>query len=110
MAMDESIDTVIIGAGQGGLSASYFLKQRGLGHAILEKAGQPGNSWRGQRWDSFTFVSPNWNFQLSGGGYDVLDPDGYMTRDQLVHRFEMYVEKNQLPITYNSRVTSVRLL
>jgi putative flavoprotein involved in K+ transport len=79
-AMVESIETLIIGAGQAGLSTSYFLKQQGCDHIILDMASQPGNSWRNQRWDSFTFVSPNWNFQLPGGDYDGLDPDGFMTR------------------------------
>jgi putative flavoprotein involved in K+ transport len=107
-AMVESIETVIIGAGQAGLSAGYILKQYGLEYIILERAGKPGDSWRSQRWDSFTFVSPNWTFQLPGGEYDGLEPDGFMTRDQLVDRFDAYVEKYQQPITYNTRVTSIR--
>ena len=105
--MVESIDTVIIGAGHAGLSTSYILKQRGREHVILDKASKPGDSWRSQRWDSFTFVSPNWNFRLPGGEYDGPDPDGFMTRDELVGRFDKYVEKNQLPIAFNTHVTSV---
>src|SRR5512133_3923155 len=105
--MVDSIETVIIGAGQAGLSTSYALKQQGREHIILDKAGSPGNSWRSERWDSFTFVSPNWTFKLPGGEYDGPDPDGYMTRAELIDRFERHVEKHQLPISYNSRVTSV---
>ena len=105
--MVESIETVIIGAGHAGLSTSYILKQRGREHVVLDKASKPGDSWRSQRWDSFTFVSPNWNFQLPGGEYDGPDPDGFMTRDELVGRFDKYVEKNQLPIAFNTCVTSV---
>ena len=108
--MVESIETVIIGSGQGGLSTSYFLKQHGSEHVILEKASQPADSWRSQRWDSFTFVSPNWAFQLPGGEYDGPDPDGFMSRDELVSRFERYVEKHQIPIAFNACVTSVQPL
>ncbi|HEX7974401.1 MAG TPA: NAD(P)-binding domain-containing protein, partial [Anaerolineales bacterium] len=106
--MVESIETVIIGAGQAGLATSYFLKQQGYEHVILEKASKPGDSWRSQRWDSFTFVSPNWTFQLPGGAYDGPDPDGFMPRDELVGRFEKYAEKNQLPIAFDTHVTSVQ--
>ena len=105
--MVESIETVIIGAGHAGLSTSFFLKQRGREHLILDKASKPGDSWR-QRWDSFTFVSPNWSFQLPGGEYDGTDPDGFMTRDEIVDRLEKYVEKYQLPIAFNTTVTSVQ--
>ena len=106
--MVESIETVIIGAGQAGLATSYFLKQQGYEHVILDKASKPGDSWRSQRWDSFTFVSPNWTFQLPGGAYDGPDPDGFMPRDELVSRFEKYAEKNQLPIAFDTHVTSVQ--
>jgi putative flavoprotein involved in K+ transport len=106
--MVESIETVIIGAGQAGLATSYTLKQHGREHIILDKASLPGNSWRSERWDSFTFVSPNWAFQLPGGEYDGSDPDGFMTRDELVSRFERYAEKYQLPIAYNTPVISVQ--
>jgi len=36
--MTEQIDTIIIGAGQGGLSTSYSLTQQGREHIILEQA------------------------------------------------------------------------
>jgi len=106
--MVESIETVIIGAGQAGLATSYALKQHGREHIILEKAGGPGNSWRSERWDSFTFVSPNWTFRLPGGEYDGSDPDGFMPRNELVSRFERYAQKYQLPIAYNTPIISVQ--
>lgn len=108
IAMVEAIDTVIIGAGHAGLSTSYYLKQQGCEHIILDKASHPADAWRSERWDSFTFVSPNWTFQIPGGEYDGPDPDGFMTRVELLDRFDNYVEKYQLPIAYNTTVTSVR--
>lgn len=38
------IDTVIVGGGQAGLSTSYYLKQQGCDHIILEQAAQAGNA------------------------------------------------------------------
>jgi len=106
--MVEQIETVIIGAGQAGSATSYVLKQHGKDHIILEKSGKPANAWRDERWDSFTFVSPNWTFLLPGGEYDGSDPDGFMDRNELVGRFDKYAETNQLPITYHTQVTSVQ--
>lgn len=106
--MVESIETVIIGAGQAGLSTSYFLKQQGREHVVLDKASKPGDAWRSQRWDSFTLVGPNWTFQLPGGEYDGPDSDGFMTKEEIVGRFDQYVKKYQLPISFNTCVTSVQ--
>jgi putative flavoprotein involved in K+ transport len=103
-----AIETVIIGGGQAGLATSYWLKQHGREHVVLEKADQAGSAWR-QRWDSFTLVTPNWSFRLPGGDYGQADPQGYMGRDQIVASFEEYVTRHQLPVRFNSEATSVEL-
>jgi putative flavoprotein involved in K+ transport len=64
--MSESIDTVIVGGGQAGLDVSYYLTQQGRAHVVLERSLQAANAWRNQRWDSFTFVTPNWTARLPG--------------------------------------------
>ena len=58
--MTKTIETLIIGAGQAGLSLSYHLTQRGKPHLLLEQANRLAEPWRNQRWDSFTLVTPNW--------------------------------------------------
>ena len=102
----QQIDTVIIGGGQAGLSTSYWLKQHGAAHLILEKTDAPGSAWR-QRWDSFTLVTPNWSFQLPGGAYGQTDPHGYMGREQILAAFADYARRHQLPVRYGSEVTAV---
>jgi len=104
--MSEQVDTIIIGAGQGGLSTSYYLKQQGREHIILEQADQVAAAWR-QRWDSFTLITPNWTVKLPGAEYKGDDPDGFMPRDEVIAYFEEYVEQFELPIRYGVRVTSV---
>ena len=47
--MTNKIDTIIIGAGQGGLATSYYLKKQGREHLILEQADQAGPAWRDGR-------------------------------------------------------------
>ena len=61
----ESIETVVIGAGQAGLSVSQCLRARGREHVVLER-GRIAETWRSQRWDSFYLNSPNWATQLPG--------------------------------------------
>jgi putative flavoprotein involved in K+ transport len=104
--MIERIDTIVVGAGQAGLSTSYHLKQRGREHLIFEQAKQAVPAWR-SRWDSFTLITPNWMFQLPGAEYQGDDPDGFMARDDLVARFETYIEQLDPPVQYETRVSSV---
>ena len=49
------LDSVVIGAGQAGLSASYHLQRRGVTHVVLDAGARPGGAWQ-HRWDSLTMV------------------------------------------------------
>ena len=51
--LDPVLDSVVIGAGQAGLAASYFLRQRGIDHVVLDANPQPGGAWQ-HRWDSLS--------------------------------------------------------
>src|SRR5262245_24391327 len=106
----ESVETIIIGGGQAGLSTSYYLTQLGREHVVLEQADRPAHVWRDDRWDSFTLVSPNWSFKVPGAEYDGADPDGYMPRDEILSRFDNYVERYRLPVQCNTSVTVVELV
>jgi len=105
--MTEKIETLIIGGGQGGLATSYYLQQMGRENIVLEKAAQAGNVWRKDRWDSFTLLTPNWAFCLPGAEYQGTEPDGYMLKDEIVRRFEQYVERFDLPVHTNETVTKL---
>ena len=105
--MGGNLDTIIIGGGQAGLATSYHLMRRGCEHIILDQAAQPGAAWRNGRWDSFTLLTPNWSFRLPGAWYEGEAPDDFMPRDEIVERFEQDVERFDLPISYEVRVTSI---
>lgn len=105
--MTSSVETVIIGGGQAGLSVSYFLTKQNHSHLVLEQASQSGNAWRNHRWDSFTFVTPNWTIKLPGDEYAGNDPDGFMPRDEIVKYFENYISKYNLPVHFNKKVLLV---
>jgi len=104
--MLKHIDTIIIGGGQAGLSTSYYLKKQDQHHIIFEKANQPAQVWR-DRWDSFTLITPNRMIRLPGASYSGDEPDGFMSKDEIVGYFENYIKQHQLPIRYGIQVKSV---
>lgn len=99
-------NTIIIGGGQAGLAMSYFLTQQGREHIILERNQRVAESWRG-RWDSFTLVTPNWQLQMPGYPYQGEDPEGFLTRDEVVQYLEEYVEMFNPPLRFGVEVTAV---
>jgi putative flavoprotein involved in K+ transport len=102
----EQTETVVVGGGQAGLSASRELRAAGVPHVVLER-GKIGQTWRG-RWDSFCLVTPNWTVQLPGYSYDRDDPDGFMPRDEIVAYLERYAEAVEAPVREEVEVTQVR--
>lgn len=101
------LDAVVIGAGQAGLGASYYLTQRGLSHMVLER-GRIGETWRRQRWDAFALNTPNWLNALPGAPYDGPAPDGFADAPSLADAFAAYAERFALPVGTGVEVTSVR--
>ncbi|MCJ7625633.1 MAG: NAD(P)/FAD-dependent oxidoreductase [Anaerolineaceae bacterium] len=104
--MTEHIDTIIVGAGQGGLSMSYHLTQQGREHVILEQAVQAAQVWR-NRLDSFSLNTPNWMTRLPGAEYQGDDPDAFLAREGIVAYFKEYIERFKLPVRFGTRVLSV---
>ena len=101
------LDAIIIGAGHSGLSASYFLRQFGLQHIVIER-GRIGESWRSQRWDSFTLNTPNGMNLLPGVDYTGDDPEGFCPSGDFVSFLEAYTAKFHLPVVKQSLVVSLQ--
>jgi putative flavoprotein involved in K+ transport len=106
LAMTERTETVVVGGGQAGLSASRELTVAGVPHVVLER-DRVGQTWR-ERWDSFCLVTPNWSVQLPGRAYDGDDPDGFMPRDDIVHYLESYAAGFDAPVREGVEVTALR--
>jgi putative flavoprotein involved in K+ transport len=104
----DSVETVIVGAGQAGLVASYLLTQQSHPHIVLERATRVASAWRERRWDSFTLVTPNWQLQLPGAEYVGSNPDEFLSRPQIVEYLEGYADRFRLPIETDVHVSSVR--
>lgn len=94
--MIEQIDTIVIGGGQAGLSASWHLMKSHREHLILDR-GNIGDTWR-HRWDSFCLVTPNRFCRLPGFSYNGDDPDGFMKRDEIVAYVEAFADSFNPPL------------
>src|SRR3989344_2403600 len=102
----KQINTIIIGAGQSGLSLSYFLTKKKIDHLILEK-GKVAEEIRKRRWDSFRLITPNHMTLLPGYPYKGKNPKGFDTRNELVTFLEEYAKSFKAPVIINSEVISV---
>jgi putative flavoprotein involved in K+ transport len=100
-------NTVVIGAGQAGLAASWWLVSRGIDHVVLER-GRVAEKWRSQRWDSFTLLSPNWQTRLPGHAYSGPDPEGFMTGAETAAFLADYARSFAAPVVSDVTVTRVQ--
>jgi putative flavoprotein involved in K+ transport len=97
---------VIIGGGHSGLAMSARLTDAEVDHVVLER-GDVAESWRRQRWDSFTLLTPNWQTRLPGKAYDGGDPDGFMTGTEIAGFIRDYAGAVSAPVEERTTVTGV---
>jgi putative flavoprotein involved in K+ transport len=103
MNLPTKIETVVIGAGHAGLTMSWFLREAGRDHIVLERRANLGGGWQ-DRWDGFRLVSPNWTATFPGNPYDGPDPDGFMTREEITRRVAGYADKLGAPVAVETEV------
>ncbi len=99
----EQFDTIVIGGGQAGLSAGYYLKKLGRPFVILDANERIGGSWRTRTWDSLRLFTParydglpGWPFPAPAWSY----PTARETADYL----EAYADRFDLPVRTGMRV------
>ncbi|MGW8815566.1 MSMEG_0569 family flavin-dependent oxidoreductase [Gordonia terrae] len=107
--MNAHVPVVVIGGGQAGLSVSWYLGQAGVEHLVVE-ADTAVHAWADKRWDNFTLVTPNWHCKLPGYSYDGPDPDGFMTRDEVVEWLHGWLETFEPPLVEHTKVTRLQRL
>ncbi len=98
---------VVIGAGQSGLAASWWLSQRCIDHVVLER-GEVANTWKRERWDSLRLLTPNWQSRLPGYSYQGNDPDGFRTMPETIAFIEGYAKAIAAPVQTRTAVVTVR--
>lgn len=101
------MDVLVIGGGQAGLAAGYFLRRTGLGFAILDAGEAPGGAWR-QGWDSLTLFSPAQHSSLPGWPMPPSPGGGYPPRDAVIDYLSAYEARYALPLRRPVRIVAVR--
>ncbi|MGP3788434.1 flavin-containing monooxygenase [Paenibacillus sp. 1A_MP2] len=89
-------DVLVIGAGQAGLAAGYYLKQTGLNFMILDSASSIGDSWR-RRYGSLHLFTPRMYDGLPGMLLNG-DKNGLPSKDEIASYLEPYANYMELPI------------
>ena len=107
--LPRAVETVVVGAGHAGLTMSYFLREAGREHVLLDRRETLGGGWQ-DRWDGFQLVSPNWTTGLPGFDYDGDDPDGFMPRDAIVDRMRRYADVIGAPVQLGTAVRRLSAL
>ncbi|MBD8608446.1 NAD(P)/FAD-dependent oxidoreductase [Aeromicrobium sp. CFBP 8757] len=101
----EILDSVVIGAGQAGLSTSYHLVRRGIEHVVLDGDDGPGGAWQ-HRWDALTMHDVHGVADLPGAR--IPDRAGAERANRFVPSyFANYEARFELPVVRPVRVTRV---
>ncbi|NUR27851.1 MAG: NAD(P)-binding domain-containing protein [Catenulispora sp.] len=105
MTMAEHSRVIVIGGGQSGLVAGFYLKKAGIPFVILDAGDRVGQSWR-SRWDSlelFTIAQycelPEQRFPGRRGRFP--------SKDEMADYVERYAREHQLPVRLQTSVTAL---
>jgi putative flavoprotein involved in K+ transport len=98
----ERIDTVVIGGGQAGLAAGYYLARKKRDFVILDEHDRAGDSWR-KRWDSLRLFTPARFDNLPGMAFPARSGP-FPTKDEMAGYLEAYTARFDLPVQPGVRV------
>lgn len=102
----ETYDSIVIGAGQAGLSSAYHLKRLGVGpFLVLDANPGPGGAWQ-HRWDSLTMADVHGVSDLPDEA--LPEHEGRARANQVVPAyFADYEQRHGLPVERPVAVTAV---
>jgi putative flavoprotein involved in K+ transport len=96
-------ETVIIGGGQFGLTAGYYLAKHGRPFVILDSNERVGDAWR-NRWDSMRLFTPAKFSRLPGMRIPGASGWSFVTKDEMADYLEDYAARFELPVRTNVTV------
>jgi putative flavoprotein involved in K+ transport len=105
MPGSERFETMIIGAGQAGLTVGYHLARRGRPFVVLDANEQVGDNWR-RHWDSLRLYSPARFDGLPGMRFPA-SAWSFPTKDQVADYLVAYATRYELPVRTGVRVDAL---
>lgn len=100
------MDVVVIGGGQAGLAAAFYLRRAGLSYVVLDAAPSAGGAWR-HTWDSLRLFSPAEYSSLPGWPMPRTE-DGNPDAAHVIDYLQRYEERYDIPVERSVHVTGVR--
>ncbi|GAA4670169.1 flavin-containing monooxygenase [Phytohabitans rumicis] len=98
----QHVETLIIGAGQAGLSTGYHLKRRGRSFLVVDGNQRIGDNWR-QQWDTLRLYTPAKYDGLPGLPFPAARWH-FPGKDEVGDYLERYALQFDLPVRTNTRV------
>lgn len=93
----ETVEVLIVGAGQAGIATSEHLSRHGIEHLIIER-DRLAERWRSARWDGLVANGPAWHDRFPTREFEGIDGDAFPTRDQIIAYFEAHAEAIGAPV------------
>ncbi|GAA3919097.1 NAD(P)/FAD-dependent oxidoreductase [Hymenobacter algoricola] len=106
--VEPTVDTIVIGAGQAGLAAAYYLQQHGVSFVVLDDRPAVGEVWAA-RFDALTLFSPAWVSGLPGYGWSG-NALRYPSKDEAAQYLRDYAAHFRFPVHLQQRVMRVAAL
>jgi cation diffusion facilitator CzcD-associated flavoprotein CzcO len=101
-----NVDVAVLGAGQAGLSAAYYLRKFGLDFVVLDRGERPGGAWQ-YRWPSLRLGKAHHIHDLPG--IPMPDRDEFAPASEVVSNyFAQYESELALPVRRPVAVEAVR--
>jgi len=101
------IDVLVIGGGQAGLAAGYYLRRAGADFVILDAQERPGGAWQ-HAWTSLRLFSPAQYSSLPGRMMPVPPDGGYPSAADTVAYLTDYERRYELPVLRPVTANAVR--
>lgn len=105
--MTQHADVLVVGGGQAGLAAGYYLRRLGADFAILDTGTAPGGAWQ-HAWDSLHLFSPASHSSLPGRLMPSRPGKPYPDAGHVAAYLADYEKRYQLPVRHGTRVQAVR--
>jgi putative flavoprotein involved in K+ transport len=98
-------EVIVVGGGQAGMAAGYYLSRAGIGFLILDAGPRAGEAWA-RRWDTLELFTPARYSSLPGMAFPGR-PGHYPGKDEVAGYLAAYARAFALPVRYNTRVTAL---